>query len=153
MISIKNFKKCKLVHIYNFLTVQTYWIVSEWMVSGAGHTLFLPCGSQAFFLLKFPHKQLLPTDDPHSPQTNMRNYSTEPVRTIFLFKCIWTRSQGSQGCHNIRFYFSKMKVLSFCAKIAPERHKLWKTIKIGKKCQKTPVFINFFEYSSIWRQY
>ena len=79
--------------------------------------------------------------------------NTQPVWTIFLFKSIWARSQGSQGCQKIRFYFSKMKVLRFCAKIAPERHKLQKPIKIGKKCQKIPVSLDFFEYSSIWGQY
>ena len=78
---------------------------------------------------------------------------TQPVLTLFLFKSIWTCSQGSQGCHKIRFNFSKMKVFTFCAKIAPERHKLRKTIKIGKTCQKTPVFLDLFEYSSIWGQY
>ena len=72
------------------------------------------------------------------------SFYTQPVRTIFLFKSIWTRSQGSQGCHKIRFYFSKMKVLSFCAKIAPERHKLRKTIKIGKKMSKNTCFLRLF---------
>ena len=32
---------------------------------------------------------------------------TQPVRTLFLFKSIWTRSQGSQGCQKIRFFFYK----------------------------------------------
>ena len=45
-----------------------------------------------------------------------------------------------------------MKVFSFCAKIAPKRHKLKKTIKIEKKCQKNPVFLDIFEYSSILGQ-
>ena len=44
----------------------------------------------------------------------------QPVRTLFLFKSIWMRSQGSHGCQRIIFYFSKIKVLSFCANIAPE---------------------------------
>ena len=80
-------------------------------------------------------------------------YNTQPVWTLFLFKSIWTRPQGSQGCPKIRFMFLQIKLLSFCANIAPERHKLRKIIKIGKKCQKTPVFLDFFEYSSIWGQY
>ena len=78
---------------------------------------------------------------------------TQPVRTLFLFKSIWTRPQGSQGCQKIRFIFLQIKLLSFCANIAPERHKLQKIIKIGEKCQKTPVFLDLFEYSSIWGQY
>ena len=37
-------------------------------------------------------------------------YFTQPVWTLFLFKSIksiWTRSQGSQGCQKIRFFFHK----------------------------------------------
>ena len=78
---------------------------------------------------------------------------TQPVWTLFLFKSIWTRPQGSQGCQKIRFIFLQIKLLSFCANIAPERHKLRKIFKIGKKCQKIPVFIDFFKYSSILGQY
>ena len=32
---------------------------------------------------------------------------TQPVWTLFLFKSIWMRSQGSQGCQKIRFFFYK----------------------------------------------
>ena len=32
---------------------------------------------------------------------------THPVWTLFLFKSIWTRSQGSQGCQKIRIFFYK----------------------------------------------
>ena len=60
--------------------------------------------------------------------------------------------QGSQGCQKITSFFLQMKVFSFCAKIAPKRHKLKKPIKIEKKCQKTPVFLDIFEYSSILGQ-
>ena len=63
-----------------------------------------------------------------------------------------TRPQGSQGCQKITFYFSKMKLFSFCAKIALKRHKLQKPSKLKKKCQKNPVFLDFFKYSSIWGQ-
>ena len=40
-------------------------------------------------------------------------------------------SQGSQGqgCQKITFYFLKMKLFSFCAKIALKRHKLQKPSK------------------------
>ena len=46
-------------------------------------------------------------------------------------------SQGSQGCQKIPFVFLQMKLFSFCAKIAPKRHKLQKPSKLKKKCQKT----------------
>ena len=49
--------------------------------------------------------------------------------------------------------FLQIKLLSFCTRIAPKRHKLQKIIKIGEKFQKTPVFLDLFEYSSIWGQY
>ena len=78
---------------------------------------------------------------------------TQPVWTLFLFKSIWTRSQGSQGCQKIRFFFLQIKLLSFCARIAPKTHKLRKIVKIEKKCQKNLVFLEYFEYSSIWGQY
>ena len=61
--------------------------------------------------------------------------STQPVWTLFLFKSIWTRSQGSQGCQKIRF-FLQIKLLSFWARIAPKRHKLrkmsWNFVKLHK---------------------
>ena len=55
---------------------------------------------------------------------DFKTHITQPVWTLFLFKSIWTRSQGSQGCQKIRFFFSQIKLLSFCARIAPKRHKL-----------------------------
>ena len=48
--------------------------------------------------------------------------------------------------------FLQIKLLSFCAKIAPKRHKLQKLSKLKKKCQKIPVFLAIFKYSSIWGQ-
>ena len=48
-------------------------------------------------------------------------YITQPVRTLFLFKSIWIRPQGSQGCQKIRFFFALIKLLSFCANIAPKK--------------------------------
>ena len=76
--------------------------------------------------------------------------STQPVQTLFLFKSIWIRPQRSQGCQKMRQDPLNMPFEVWCANIAPERHKLWKTVK---KCQKTPVFIDFFKYSSFWGQY
>ena len=78
---------------------------------------------------------------------------TQPVRTLFLFKSLWTRPQGSQGCQKIHKNMLQIKVLSFCARNTPKRHKLRKIVKIEKKCQKNLVFLEYFEYSSIWRQY
>ena len=70
---------------------------------------------------------------------------TQPVWTLFLFKSIWTRSQGSQGCQKISFYFLQMKLFFFCAKIAPKRHKIQKPSKLKKKCQKKPCFLRLFQ--------
>ena len=72
-------------------------------------------------------------------------HSTQPVQTLFLFKSIWIRPQGSQGCQKIRFFFSQMKVFSFCAKIASKRHKLQKTIKIEETMSKNPCFLRLFQ--------
>ena len=78
--------------------------------------------------------------------------STVVVWTQKQFTPLLTRPQGSQGCQKIRIYFLQIKVLSFCAKIAQKRHKLWKSSKLKKKCQKNPVFLDIFKYSSIWGQ-
>ena len=69
-----------------------------------------------------------------------------------LVSPLLTRPQGSQGCQKITFFFLQMKLLSFCAKIASKRHKLQKPSKLKKKCQKNPVFLDIFEYSSNWGQ-
>ncbi len=61
-----------------------------------------------------------------------------------MFKSIWTRSQGSQGCQKIRIFFLQMKLLSFCARIAPKRQKLRKMVKIEKKMSKRPCFLRVF---------
>ena len=56
---------------------------------------------------------------------------------------------GVPGMSKNHIFFSQMKLFSFCAKIAPKRHKLQKTIKIKEKMsKKTPVFLDFFKYSS-----
>jgi hypothetical protein len=79
-------------------------------------------------------------------------YITVVVWTQNPFTPLLTRPQGSQGCQKIRIFFLQMKLLRSCAKIAPERHKLWKLSKLKKKCQKNPVLLDFFEYSSNWGQ-
>ena len=59
---------------------------------------------------------------------------------------------GVPGVSKNHIFFSQMKVFSFCAKIAPKRHKLKKTIKIEEKMSKNPVFLDIFKYSSILGQ-
>ena len=61
--------------------------------------------------------------------------TTVAVWTPQKFFPLLIRPQGSQGCQKITF-FLQMKVFSFCAKIAPKRHKLQKPSKLKKKCQK-----------------
>ena len=57
------------------------------------------------------------------------------------------------GVHGVsKNQILQIKLLSVCAKIAPERHKIQKISKIGKNVKKTTVFLDF-EYSSIWGQY
>ena len=65
-----------------------------------------------------------------------------PQKTFFP---LLIRPQGSQGCQKITFFFSQMKVFSFCAKIDPNRHKLKKTIKIEEKMSKNPCFLRYFQ--------
>ena len=86
------------------------------------------------------------------PCINTFDHCAQLVQTLFLFKSIWIRPQGSQGCQKIRFFFSQMKLFSFCAKIAPKRYKLQKSSKLKKTCQKNLVFFDFFESSSFWGQ-
>ena len=45
---------------------------------------------------------------------------------------------------NLIFFFT-IKLLSFCANIAPKRNKHQKTIKIEKECKKTPCFLWVFQ--------
>ena len=82
----------------------------------------------------------------HNYVVNIHSYYiTQPVWTLFLFKSIWIRPHRSQGCQKTRFSFSQIKQLSFCANIAPKRHKLQKNIKIEKKCKKNPCFLRVFQ--------
>ena len=69
---------------------------------------------------------------------------TLAVWTQKKFFPLLTRPQGSQGCQKIRFFFLQMKMFSFCAKIAPKRHKLQKTIKIEEKMSNKPCFLGLF---------
>merc|ERR1712051_7632 len=45
---------------------------------------------------------------------------------------------GVPGVSKNQIFFLQMKMFSFCAKIAPRRHKLQKTIKIEEKMSNNP---------------
>jgi hypothetical protein len=66
---------------------------------------------------------------------------TQPVWTLFLFKSIWTPSQGSQR-------FTNKTV-----ELPQKGTNFEKSSKLKKKCQKNLVFLEYFEYSSFWGQY
>ena len=71
-------------------------------------------------------------------------HRTVAVWTQKPFTPLLTRPQGSQGCKKNQIFFLQIQLLSFCAKIAPERHKLWKSSKL-KKNVKTPCFLTLFQ--------
>ena len=52
---------------------------------------------------------------------------------------------GVPGVSKNHIFFPQMKVFSFCAKIAPKRHKLKKPIKIEEKMSKKPCFLGLFQ--------
>ena len=74
------------------------------------------------------------------------------TNTKKLISPLLTRSQGCQGCLKMPQDLLNMPYEVWCAKIPPKRHKLQKSSKLNKNCQKTPVFLDIFEYSSIWGQ-
>ena len=121
MISIENFKKCKLAHIYNFLTVQTYWIVSEWMVSGWSYLILAMCG-QAFFCWSFRASSVF-RQMTHIPPKLIWE-TTGWIKTLlsyfdilfgnkgmkasfFLFLYIIAYTQGLKSTNNASYVFSK----------------------------------------------
>ena len=55
------------------------------------------------------------------------------------------RIQGSQGGQKMGQDPLNMPFEVWCANIAPERHKLQKTIKIGKKMSKNTCFLRHFQ--------
>ena len=79
-------------------------------------------------------------------------YFTVAIWTQKPFTPLLTRPQGCQGCLKMLQDLLNMEYEVWCAKIAQKRHKLQKTSKLNKKCQKTPVFLDIFEYSSVWGQ-
>ena len=66
-------------------------------------------------------------------------YITQPVWTLFLFKSIWLAPWGPRGVKKSDF-FLQIKLLSFCARIAPKKGKLQKIVKIEKKMSKNPFY-------------
>ena len=75
------------------------------------------------------------------------------TNTKTLIYSIWIRPQGSLGCQKMRQDPLYMPVEVWCAKIAPKKAQTLKIVKIEKKCQKNLVFLEYFEYLSIWGQY
>ena len=77
--------------------------------------------------------------------------NTQPVvQTLFLFKSIWIRPQVPQRCQKMCQDPLNKSFEVWCANIAPERHKLRKTIKIEEKMsKKPPVFLDISKHSSI----
>ena len=54
---------------------------------------------------------------------------TQPVQTLFLFKSIWIRPQGSQGCQKIKFFFFFFftnNIVEFLRKYCPKKAKISK---------------------------
>ena len=85
-------------------------------------------------------------------QLNLRPVTHSRFRHYFCSNLYGSAPRGPWGVKKSDF-FLQIKLLSFCTKIAPKMHKLRKIIKILKKCQKKHVFLESFEYSSIWGQY
>ena len=73
-------------------------------------------------------------------------FNTVAVWTQKNFFPLLTRPQGSQGSQGRQkiIFFLQMKLLSFCAKIAPKRHKHSKTIKFEEKMSKKSYFLRLF---------
>ena len=77
---------------------------------------------------------------------------TVAVWTPKKFFPLLTRPQGSQGCQKFRFFFYKWKCFPFALRLPLEDTNFKKPSKLKKKCQINPVFLDSFEYSSIWGQ-
>ena len=70
--------------------------------------------------------------------------ATVAVWTSKKFFPLLIRPQGSRGCQKITFFFLKMKLFSFCAKIAPKRHNFKKHQNWRKKVKK-PCLLRLFQ--------
>ena len=64
-------------------------------------------------MVKIDILKTIQTPNSHFLRYEPWSFSTQPVWTLFLFKSIWTRSQGSQGCQKIRFFFFTNKTVEF----------------------------------------
>ena len=73
---------------------------------------------------------------------------------LFRLKKILSTIDAPPGVPGVlkNHIFLQMKQFSVCAKIALKKHKLQKPSKLKKTCQKIPVFLDIFEYSSTWGQ-
>jgi hypothetical protein len=59
--------------------------------------------------------------------------------------------KGFQGCQKIRIVFFSNKTV-FALRLPSKGTNFEKLSKLKKKMSKNPVFLEFFEYSSIWGQ-
>ena len=66
-------------------------------------------------------------------------YHTAGSDTIFV-QIYMDPPPGVPGVSKNQNFFSQIKLLSFCARIAPKRHKLRKIVKIEKKNVKKTLF-------------
>ena len=73
---------------------------------------------------------------------------------LFRLKKILSTIDAPPGVPGVlkNHIFLQMKQFSVCAKIALKKHKLQKPSTLKKTCQKIPVFLDIFEYSSTWGQ-
>ena len=66
-----------------------------------------------------------------------RSQITQPVRTLFLFKSIWTQPQGSQGCQKIRIFFYKKNCWVLALRWPQKGTNFEKSSKLKKTVKKT----------------
>jgi hypothetical protein len=83
--------------------------------------------------------------------SQMEIYHTAGLDTIFIQIYMDAPPGLCRGPRGVKKsdFFLQTKLLSSCAKITPKRHKLRKIIKIEKKCQKIPVFLEYFELAHL----
>ena len=72
------------------------------------------------------------------------SYRKSKTNTKKLISPLLTRPKGCQGCLKMPQDLLNMPYEVWCAKIAPKRHKLQKSSKLNKNCQKKPCFLRHF---------